>query len=343
MIDITAENFFQALQNATNPVLVDFWAPWCVPCLALEPFLDQITARYGHQLTILRCDVEQNVDLIANYGLRGVPTLIGFANGQEVVRCTGGNVAQLHAIVNRLLQSPALSTATGAFNNDNVLRLQVISDIQRTPEEAIPLRVTEWLQHPKIVAGIPALVLQLILFQAEQYPPGERKTVFEQLLSTIAVGADLSGAGRTLAQRLLAADNSRMNSLFDITPEINACWRTLQYLQQAHLQGETRPSTEWQTVSNLLARFSKAEDPVIASAASNLAMFASPVNSDDLSLFLELYRLTSDEQADMLYHNWQDQDMQACQQAIDDYLLATLTAHTRQLNDILTTAPRRGC
>ncbi|AFJ47545.1 thioredoxin family protein [Shimwellia blattae] len=331
MIDITAETLSRALRDTKTPVLLDFWAPWCAPCIALEPWLEQLAARYGEQLTILRCNVDQDNALIAEYGLRGVPTLIGFEHGQEVARCTGGNVAQLHAMVNRLLQSPEQTSTGGAFSGDSALRSQVLARVQQTPPDALPRLVAGWLQHPATVPGIPPLVWQVILFLAQQYPEQERNRVFTQLLSAIHTGARLSDTGRVLARHLLMPEHCRLGCLFDLTPALAACWQALQRLQLAHLQGEAQNATEWQAARDMLAQCQQAEDPAIAAAAASLAPLAFPVNGDDLSLFLELYRLASDERADQLYQDGPEPDMQV----IESHLQETLKAHTRLLGEVL--------
>ncbi|MBJ3816101.1 hypothetical protein F9C28_14480 [Shimwellia pseudoproteus] len=339
MIDITAAQLPALLADSNTPVLLDVWAPWCAPCLALEPWLQRLSGRYGDRLTIARCDVDQNNDLIAAYGLRGVPTLIGFAAGQEIARCTGGNVAQLHALVNRLLETQTTSATGGAFNGDNVTKRQLIDKIAVMPEEQLAEAVAAWMQRPGDVPGIPARVWQLMLFLAQQYPAGESNAVFCSLLEQIAPGTDLSDTGRRLVISLLGDTASGINGLFSQPPAVAQCWQALAALQLSQLRGSPAAGEQWQAALAQHQQLREASDLALVGAADNLALFTTPVNSNDITLFLELYRLASDEQADMLYATWPEGDIEGCSQAIGACLQQALVRHTTLLGEVLAGAP----
>ena len=72
---------FAALIASDRPVLVDFYATWCGPCKAMQPVLEQLKAKLGEQLTIIKVDVDKNPAAAAAYQVQGVPTLILFRNG----------------------------------------------------------------------------------------------------------------------------------------------------------------------------------------------------------------------------------------------------------------------
>ncbi len=74
--------------SKTRPVLVDFWADWCPPCLALSPVLDRVAHAYAGKFTLAKVEVDEgeNMKLAGRYGLRGFPTVLMFAGGVEVGR-----------------------------------------------------------------------------------------------------------------------------------------------------------------------------------------------------------------------------------------------------------------
>ncbi len=77
--------------KSDTPVLVDFWAEWCGPCRALAPKLDQIATEFSGKLKVYKVDIDANQETPVNYGVRGVPTLILFKNGQQVDTIVGNH------------------------------------------------------------------------------------------------------------------------------------------------------------------------------------------------------------------------------------------------------------
>lgn len=88
---ITDQSFEKDVLQAGVPVLVDFWAEWCGPCRALGPKLEEIAAELKDKVKIVKLNVDENPGMPAKFGVRGIPTMIIFKNGQEVDQIVGNH------------------------------------------------------------------------------------------------------------------------------------------------------------------------------------------------------------------------------------------------------------
>jgi thioredoxin 1 len=89
LIDVSDGNFEAEVVRAEKPVLVDFWAAWCVPCKALTIMLEKIADEYQDKLKIVKFNVDENKDVPAKYGVRGLPTILLFKSGQVLETLVG--------------------------------------------------------------------------------------------------------------------------------------------------------------------------------------------------------------------------------------------------------------
>ena len=86
---ITDDTFENEVLQSSTPVLVDYWAEWCGPCKMIAPILDEVAQTYAGKLQIAKVDVDKNQTVPAKFGIRGIPTLILFKNGQPVATKVG--------------------------------------------------------------------------------------------------------------------------------------------------------------------------------------------------------------------------------------------------------------
>jgi putative thioredoxin len=108
--DVTVADFDANVLAASQqvPVIVDFWAPWCQPCLILKPILEKLAAEYAGKFILAKVNSDENQELSQRYGVRGIPAVKAFVGGQLVDEFTGAlPEAQIREFLERLIPSPA--------------------------------------------------------------------------------------------------------------------------------------------------------------------------------------------------------------------------------------------
>jgi thioredoxin 1 len=100
-VTITNENF-ENLKNGELPMVVDFWATWCGPCRMVGPVISELAKEYDGKIVVGKCDVEDNEDMAAEFGIRNIPTILFFKGGQVVDKIVG---AQSKAAIDEKFKS----------------------------------------------------------------------------------------------------------------------------------------------------------------------------------------------------------------------------------------------
>jgi thioredoxin 1 len=101
VLHVTDADFNDTVIKSDKPVLVDYWAEWCGPCKMISPILDEISAEYADKLTVAKLNIDDNPTTPQHYGVRGIPTLMLFKNGEvEATKVGALSKSQLAEFIN---------------------------------------------------------------------------------------------------------------------------------------------------------------------------------------------------------------------------------------------------
>ena len=104
IVSLSDDTFEQEVLNSSEPVLVDYWAEWCGPCKSIGPLIEEVASQYGGKLKVAKLNIDENPDTPPKYGIRGIPTLMIFKNGQvEATKVGALNKSQLEAFIDEVI------------------------------------------------------------------------------------------------------------------------------------------------------------------------------------------------------------------------------------------------
>ena len=104
IVEVEDDSFDVEVLGADKPVLVDFWAPWCGPCVAMGPLMEEISVTFNNKIKLTKCNVDSNPATPGKYGIRAIPTLLFFKEGNLVDQVVGIVAkTKLEKIINKML------------------------------------------------------------------------------------------------------------------------------------------------------------------------------------------------------------------------------------------------
>jgi thioredoxin 1 len=89
MLEITSDNFEKEVKSSKEPVLIDFWAPWCMPCKMIAPTVEAVAKDMAGKIKVTKCNVDDSPELATELSILNIPTILFFKNGQEITRISG--------------------------------------------------------------------------------------------------------------------------------------------------------------------------------------------------------------------------------------------------------------
>ena len=104
VMEVTDQTFEAEVLKSDKPAVIDFWAEWCAPCRQISPIINDLAERYGDRVNIVKMDIEAHPNTPAQYGVRAIPTILAFKNGQVVEQLQGARPkADFEAMIEKLL------------------------------------------------------------------------------------------------------------------------------------------------------------------------------------------------------------------------------------------------
>lgn len=186
-LDVTTDSFEREVIDASRrqPVLVDFWAPWCAPCRSLKPILERLAAGYGGKFVLAKVNTDEHPEIAQRYGVRGIPNVKAFVDGRMVDEFTGAlPESRVRAFVEALVPSPA-----------EVLRRAAMADVANGDFDAAERKLREALALEPASAPVRVDLAELLAARPDfpavaalidSLPDGDRDERLDRLRARLA-------------------------------------------------------------------------------------------------------------------------------------------------------------
>jgi putative thioredoxin len=211
--DVTVGDFAQKVLDASRhaPVIVDFWAEWCQPCRILKPILEKLAAEYGGRFILAKVDSDQNQELAQRYGVRGIPAVKAFLDGEMVDEFTGALPEdQIRDFIDRLIPSPAEPLRTQALAAHQKGDVEGARSLMADAIKLDPRNDTSYLDYVELSleAGVFADAKEVLDAVRERSRDRVRVEALDARLKLAAAG----GADTAALQARLAADANDLDA-----------------------------------------------------------------------------------------------------------------------------------
>ena len=197
--DVTSTDFEQQVLATSHqtPVLVDFWAEWCAPCRTLKPMLEKLAAEYGGRFLLAKVDSDKNQDIAQRYGVRSIPSVKAFINGEMVDEFTGAlPEPQLRAFLDRLIPSPAqpfrLAAAEARANSELDVAFSLLEDARQADQNSEDVQLD--LAELNLDAGNATAASDLLKPLEHKARDTKRLQALQARLKLVAAGGDADPA-----------------------------------------------------------------------------------------------------------------------------------------------------
>ena len=193
--DVTSADFDQHVLAASHqaPVLVDFWAEWCAPCRTLKPLLEKLAAEYGGRFLLAKVDSDKHKNIAQRYGVRSIPSVKAFVNGEMVDEFTGAlPESQLRAFLDRLIPSPAqpfrLAAAEARANSELDVAFSLLEDARQADPNSEDVQLD--LAELNLDAGNAAAATDLLKPLEHKARDTKRLQALQARLQLVIAGGD---------------------------------------------------------------------------------------------------------------------------------------------------------